>query len=284
MKEITIDEAVGLMINLDYIPTGFTVLDMTEAFANETVEYYTQYRTDESKLSKDICTIRHVLAQTIFDRINIEIASEHSLLNFDVENKCLTLDSLITWSIEEFGISIQCPPTPIDTQWQDVKIKIYDKHKIGLFVKNKHVKTLHFRDIGLMGKSKNSPNMSGEILINLSQMRKYPPVGKPEGKHRKAISDLRNCLEKLTGISKDPFKTFNSKDGWRPIFELVDDRRNADNRLKQKAVHVKFEDNTRYYDNPSDFDDDTPDFDDDDGDTLNFDDEDDAAGKWLKNY
>jgi hypothetical protein len=33
MSRITIDEAVGLMINFDYIPTDFTVLDMTEAFA-----------------------------------------------------------------------------------------------------------------------------------------------------------------------------------------------------------------------------------------------------------
>ena len=33
MSRITIDEAVGLMINLDYIPTDFTVLDMIEAFA-----------------------------------------------------------------------------------------------------------------------------------------------------------------------------------------------------------------------------------------------------------
>jgi hypothetical protein len=33
MTRITIDEAVGLMINLDYIPTDFTVLDMIEAFA-----------------------------------------------------------------------------------------------------------------------------------------------------------------------------------------------------------------------------------------------------------
>ena len=76
MNRITID---GLMINLDYIPTGFTVLDMTEAFANEAEENYAQYRTDEFKLSKDVCTIRHVLAQTLFDRINTEIASEPSL-------------------------------------------------------------------------------------------------------------------------------------------------------------------------------------------------------------
>ena len=35
MKIVTIEEAVGLMINLDYIPAGFTVLEMTEAFADE---------------------------------------------------------------------------------------------------------------------------------------------------------------------------------------------------------------------------------------------------------
>jgi hypothetical protein len=271
MTRITIDEAVGLMINLDYIPTDFTVLDMTEAFANEAEEYYTQYRTEESKFTRDVCTIRHVLAQTIFDRINLEIASEHSLLDFDAKSELLSLDSLITWSIEEFGISIQCPPSPIDTQWQDVKIKIYDKHKIGLFINDKHEKTVHFRDIGLMGKNKNIPNQSGFILIGLSRNQKFPPASNPEGKHKKAISGLRNCLEKLTGISKDPFQKFNPKDGWRPVFKLIDDRRNADERAKKNAVHVSYKDAPSYFD-----------AEDDEGDnTQNFDDEDDDAGQWI---
>ena len=56
MKLITIEEAVGLMINLDYIPTDFTLLDMTEAFADEAEANYKQHRTDEFKLTKDICT------------------------------------------------------------------------------------------------------------------------------------------------------------------------------------------------------------------------------------
>lgn len=260
MNTITIDEAVGLMINLDYIPTGFTVLDITEAFANEAEDNYTQHRIDEFKLTKNICNIRHVLAQTILDRINLEIASEHSLLDFDAKSELLTLDSLITWSIEEFGITIQRPPTRNDTHWQDVKIKIYADYKIGLFIKNKHVKTVHFRDIGLMGKRKSNPNMSGIILIGLSDNQKYPPTSNIEGKHKKAISDLRNCLKKLTGISKDPFQQVNTSEGWRPIFKLVDDRRNADERAEKNAVLVSYNDNTR-----------------------DFDEEDDAAGQWLEN-
>jgi hypothetical protein len=268
MTRITIDEAVGLMINLDYIPTDFTVLDMTEAFANEAEEYYTQYRTEESKFTRDVCTIRHVLAQTIFDRINLEIASEHSLLDFDVDSERLTLDSLITWSVEEFGISFQCPPNPIDTQWIDVKIKIYADYRIGLFIKNKHEKTAHFRDIGLMGTRKIDPNMSGIILIGLSDNQKYPPASNPEGKHKKAISDLRNCLKKLTDISKDPFQKFNPKDGWRPVFKLIDDRRNADERAKKNAVHVSYKDGSSYFDAEGD-------------NTQDFDDEDDDAGQWL---
>lgn len=269
MNRITIDEAVGLMINLDYIPTDFTVLEMTEAFANEAEENYANFKTVESKFTLDICTIRHVLAQTLFDRINTEIASEHSLLDFDSER--LTLDSLITWSIEEFGISIQCPPTPNETQWHNVKIKIYADYTVGLFINKKHEKTVHFRDIGLMGKNKNTPNQSGVILIGLSRNQKYPPDILLEGKHKKAISDLRNCLEKLTGISNDPFQKFNPKDGWRPIFKLIDDRRNADERAKKDAVHISYKDDLSY-------------FDDDEGDNApNFDDEDDDAGRWLDN-
>ena len=110
-----------------------------------------------------------------------------------------------------------------------------------------------------MGTRKIDPNMSGIILIGLSDNQKYPPASNPEGKHKKAISDLRNCLEKLTVISKDPFQKFNPKDGWRPVFELIDDRRNADERAKKNAVHVSYNDNTR-----------------------DFNQEDDAAGEFIK--
>jgi hypothetical protein len=119
-----------------------------------------------------------------------------------------------------------------------------------------------------MGKNKNIPNQSGIILIGLSRNQKFPPDIILEGKHKKAISELRNCLEKLTGISKDPFQKFNPKDGWRPVFKLIDDRRNADERAKKNAVHVSYKDDSSYFDAEGD-------------NTQDFDDEDDDAGQWL---
>ena len=88
-----------------------------------------------------------------------------------------------------------------------------------------------------MGKRKNEPNGLGVILIGLSLRKKFPKNKTPENKDAAAISKLRRALEQLTGITSDPFYQINAEDGWKPRFKLIDDRRNADERAKEKAEH-----------------------------------------------
>jgi hypothetical protein len=93
-----------------------------------------------------------------------------------------------------------------------------------------------------MGKRRtNTPNELGGILIGLSNYEKFPPSLPVEPKHKTAISKLRHSLCKLVNLSEDPFAPFNEGDGWRPRFELIDDRRNADERAKNEARFVQFD-------------------------------------------
>jgi hypothetical protein len=94
-----------------------------------------------------------------------------------------------------------------------------------------------------MGERKNEPNNLGGILIGISRGKKYPTGTKPTKADSTAISKLRAALKQLTGISSDPFYTFNVDDGWKLRFKLIDDRQNADQRAKNRAKHVKYDEN-----------------------------------------
>jgi hypothetical protein len=176
-----------------------------------------------------------------------------------------------SWASDKYGIGIpEWSHAGHDTKesaqaeasqavrWGDITIKIYAEYKIGCFFGAESRKQSHFRKIGLMGLRKNDPNKQGEILIKLSEGKKYPTAKMPAGKDKAALSKLRNALRELTGISSDPFYRFNEGDGWKPRFKLIDDRRNADDRAKKEAVHVQHDE------------------------TRDFIDEDDPAGKWLE--
>jgi len=45
---VTVEEAVALLINLDYVPAGFSVTDMTSAFLEEAVVEYDNSRIDRA--------------------------------------------------------------------------------------------------------------------------------------------------------------------------------------------------------------------------------------------
>ena len=187
---------------------------------------------------------------------------DNSTLKTDSTHSQIVQESFVDWAFNQYGVDIIIPKSPPEFAWIDVKIKIYKDFKIGLFIKGKPKKYSHFRDIGLMGKRKNTPNYLGLILIGLSQNMKYPPS--TSKKHnRTAISKLRLCIRKFSGIFADPFHNFNDGDGWIPCFELIDAKSKADERAKNEATHVSYNDNVSY----------TPDFDDED---------DDDTGNWLR--
>ena len=294
---ITIEEAVARMVNLDYIPTGFTLLDMMAAFQEEAEIEYENAKLDRLpevklvtlKLRVEACMARHKLAKCLLDHLNQELVNpDDSLLVRSSDTSSiprLELESVADWASDKYGIGI---PDWSDhdvsnghgndsknerhtvVAWKDVTIKIYKDYKLGCVIGKQQRKQSHFRDIDLMGKRKNDPNLLGGILIGLSQGKKFPPNSKkPLNKHAAALSKLRATLKKLTGITSDPFYPIKDHDGWKPIFKLIDDQNNAEERAKQKAQHVSYDD-TQHYDI------------DNDTETRDFDDENDEAESWLK--
>ena len=286
---ITVEEAVSRMVNMDYIPTGFSLIDMAEAFLEEAEVDYHNAKVDRASpeelkifaLRVDVCHSRRLLAISLLDHIKQELANpKTSTLIISTETTSsarLELKSVANWSAEKYGISIpdwfgveEDSDGPFN--WKDITIKIYKDCKIGCFF-GKEKRTLsHFSDIGLMGKAKRMPNKQGLILIGLSSGEKFPINPKSEGKDKTSLSKIRDALESLTGISAEPFYPINDRDGWKPIFKLIDARNSSDERAKKAAVHVSYQDvenyqaETRY---------------DDYAETKSFDDEDDEAGAWL---
>jgi glycine cleavage system regulatory protein len=273
-RSLTIDEAVAQIINWTFIPEGFSLLDMTSAFLEEAdVEYYnalidntvSEMETYQFMLRLNISKARHEMAHSLFQRIEMERENpDTSLVFVSGSNTELTLDSVIAWALDEYDIDIfQSPAEPKQekAKWENVKIKIYENYKLGLFVNGKLTKKSSFQDIDLIGSRKNDSNKLGGILIGLSQSKKFPGIARPEAKDKTALSKLRKSLKKLTGISDDPFFPFNESDGWRPRFKLIDDRLNADERAKKEAKHLS----DKYLPESSD-----------------FENENDDAGKWLQ--
>lgn len=277
---VTIEEAVAQMVNLAYIPTGLTLLEMLAAFQEEAEVEYHNARFEllpvaqlaTLKIRVDACTARHTLAQLLMAHLCKEVASHESSIvivpNETSVEPSIDFASVSDWASDQYGIEIiektvhrQGSDVTVDSapkvRWEDVVIKIYEGYKITCSAGTSGVKWWTFQEIGLMGKRKNAPNLLGEILIGLSRGMKYPKGKSPKNKDAAAISKLRHTLKKLTGLSTDPFLPINEGDGWKPRFKSTDDRRNADERAKSRAVHVSLDE------------------------SRDFDDEDDEAGRFL---
>jgi len=294
-SSVTVEEAVARMVNMDYIPAGFSLLEMTDAFREEAEVDYENGQIDrlpveeinKLKLRLDCCRVRHELAQSLTNTLNEEIKKLDDTVLVRADEKSstprLTLDSVAWWASDRFGIGIpeweSETKNSIDVRWEDVTIKIYKDNMIGYSDTKGVHKRKNFRELGLMAKRKSSPNQLGIILIGLSIGKKYPAGRYLQPNEKTAISKLRACLKLLTGIANDPFFPHNQTDGWIPRFNLIDDRRNADERAKEKIIFDLLDDKTEhelYEKNPDeeyDLEDHTPD----------FDEEGDDADQFLKN-
>jgi len=295
-SSVTVEEAIARLVNLDYVPTGFSLYDMSAAFLEEAEVAYHNAKLDKLPpeelmlfaIRVDICRAKYDLAMSLLEHVKLELEHpETSLLKKSSDSVSyirLELKSVGNWAENNFGISlpdwsgnvlVEAHPNE-QFEWKDVTIKIYQDYKIGCFIGNGPSIKSHFRKIGLMGVAQNTPNKLGGILIGLSRGRKFPEASSPEGKDKKALSNLRNSLKELTNISKDPFYTINEKEGWRPRFKLEDDRNNADLRAKRRAVKVDFDDNRQYtkvtseYEAPEGYD------------VRPFEEENDEASQWLR--
>ena len=252
---ITIEEAVARMVSLDYLPEGFTVQDITSAFLGVAEAEHENARTAQREtqaIRAHVCEARHALAQALFAAMECELdRGDDSMLVSSEDSagiKRVTTESLSQWASDQFGISApewepwNFNPVLEGIRWEDVKIKIGDKYKIGYSVKKGHYKWSTFKQIGLMGIHKIVPNQLGGILIGLSIFGKYPGVRSLRNGDPVAITKLRGSLKAWTGISGEPFSPFNKTDGWKPRFELIDGSSEAEERAMKKFSHVPWED------------------------------------------
>jgi len=263
-SSITAEEAVARLININYVPAGFTITQMTAAFQEMAEVEYDNARAEGRpsdqvsylKIQAEACGARHLLAESLLDALCLEIANPKGSTVVHSSDAGLsprlTPDSVANWAFEFCGIYM--PARPQSNQenrqekvivqgifWSDVTIKIYSDFKIGCNLGKNNYQKSSFQKIGLLGTRKNHPNALGTLLLGLSQNKKFPVGREADGKSKTAIAKLRKCLVQLTGIAEDPFTPFNEADGWKPRFELIDDRKNADNRAKDNAIHVSLD-------------------------------------------
>jgi hypothetical protein len=128
-------------------------------------------------------------------------------------------------------------PRAISSQinWEDVTIKIYKDLRLGYSHERGNYRTISFREVGLMGKRENDVNALGKLLIDLAQFEGVHSGKATNNKLSSRISKLGRILKDCIGISKPPFKKFNSTDGYVPRFKLINDQSNAENRAAKEG-------------------------------------------------
>ena len=255
IKTITIDKAVARMINLDIPLDGIPLLDMTEAIWADAEGELEKARTNNAskenltmlRLLVKSCEARHLLAHNLLDALEAAVKiSKVKIVDGSESDPLIDVSSLSDWAEEHFCAEIaewEIAPTPGGKRfksWDEVGIKLYYGNKIVLFINKIRHSMSSFREIGLMGIRKNSPNKIGKILIWLARTQSTSDF--PDGVSPKDISELRNALKSLTGLADDPFFPVNEKNNYIPRFKIMDDSRNADERAKKRSVHVEYED------------------------------------------
>lgn len=141
---ISLETAVARLVNLDYIPEGFSVLDMTQAFQEEAEVEYDNEAIDglsddkllPLKLRVDACRARHALACTLLENIwkaSDELEPATGGGNTSTDKPAIGLRELADWASDRFGIAVPTPARQAGTkvQWEDVTIKIYANWNIG---------------------------------------------------------------------------------------------------------------------------------------------------------
>ena len=290
VKPLSVEDAAAMLLNVDYIPPGFTLLSLLEAFCEEAeIDRDEARATSTSELAKqqtqcrlDACTSRFNLAELLIEllRNEVELNPNSPLVASSASGpRMIDLSELADWAADRYGISIPTssitPATPAQIptgkRWADVTIKIQANHRIAYSFGDGKWRTKALSEVDLLNRRLSKPNHQAVILIGLAQGKRFPPPyrSKLESREAKAISLLRKSLVALTGLERDDPITFNTADGYRPAFTLIDDRGNADQRAKDRAIHDPWSE-------------DVIDVGDNAWSSPDFEDEDDAAGRWLE--
>jgi hypothetical protein len=267
---LTVEEAVAEMVYMDYIPIGFTLLEMVDAFQEEAeIEYENACidRLPEDQLTPlknrmDSCRARHALAESLLKSLNYEVKNpKNSKIVFAKDSSShprLTRDSVWKWATDIFGIGNSMwskDSKPVNeklknVRWEDVTIKIWQNYYIKYSFK-KNSKTSHFNEIGLMGKSKTDvPNQLGKILLILGLGKEIPDGDCVRCKGTLPMCRTAKLFRNWTGLSNDPFISPDGNDGWKPRFKLKFFQEDyADYYAKNKSSDVPYDEH-RLSNNP----------------------------------
>lgn len=259
----TLDVAVARLIQLDYVPEGLSVLEMTAAFL-EVAEVEYENAPKASKESERLACIangleaRHHLAEHLLQGLELEVKRQDSDLvcaGHATDGKVLyDFSSIAAWVEDTYGISSHAPVRamtaadvrgkPLD--WSQVTIKLYAANRLGVKLGAGNFRSMAYQDIGLMGRRKNDPNMLGGLLLCLAIGKRYPATSRPTGAEKAKLSKLRSILARITGIHGDPFFPITPDRGWMPRFTIIDDTRNAESRAKERVVFEEYDDTRNY--------------------------------------
>ena len=115
-------------------------------------------------------------------------------------------------------------PTPKGTAWEEIKIKLIDGDTVKISVGKIH-KSYSYAQLGLMKVRSGKKTILWKTLVDMAEQgySDWDTSG-ADKKVKKRISNLRNILRKVMGLTGDPFFRYNTEKRWQPKFELEDKR------------------------------------------------------------
>ena len=252
---VTVDEAVALILNHDLFEEGVTLIEFLDAIVDsaekkeaacEIADDFELYQSHIEASKARLAFAEALQAGLKIEMQRLDDGYESTIERGDSNNgkRLILTDSLDNWAWENFWLTIptQEEKTCSEYTWHDITISLMPNERIEIKSKNTVIADKHLTEVGLKGKKKTSPNESFGILLGMANNKKFPPSSRT-GSNTKQISSLRKILQTLTNINRelDPFLPFNKTDGWRPSFQLVDKRNAGDQRAKEKATHIPFD-------------------------------------------
>lgn len=280
---ITKEDALSYLLGMGEAVEDLAVKDLAEAVAEKAdVDVHNYVVDNPKKLGKSLLNGMANIAD-----IRLELVSNYQNLIEDMldqaeileiktkQQDSLTLieyDSFAQWASEYLymDLPLRNAPTLIPAQWKDVTLQIHDYYKLKVKIKN-HKRLFYktFSDLGLMAKNKYDPNHLGVILVGMANKKRYPPANEiSENRHARNISQLNKYLKQMIPITDTSLSIKKSDvNGYLPTFKLIDCRNSRELRAKKDAKHDEFDEQKHSMPHDS------------------FDDENDAAGKFLRdNY
>lgn len=203
---ITVEEAVALMVNLDYIPVGYTLLEMTAAFIEQAEVDYENAQLDclpETYVdSLKLHQARHTMAKCLLAQIESELRHPaDSLLSISSDSFSvtrLTFDSVVYWASENHGIKISSkhtntPPKESSSQRKLDNVSVTFAFLLEEFVnKTQNIKFKH--SDGKLNCFAIAEHIAGVVSNNLPKDKK--PINQDVQTIRKFISNAIKAKER----------------------------------------------------------------------------------------